>query len=268
VPRGIPRRPRLTKRDERLATQVLSPLPLSAPRIEIDAYQGDPFEIDLCERNHYFIPLREGSSGFCAEYDSRTGEILEADYSEVSRRVKALGMWSYQVRTIGGSFDHGRFGVIWNEVCYCRVGHNQTYEMCEMEEFYPHWRKPGIPRRLAAPGEMSWEEPQVARGPDKPCLVQSGFNVVAVAGQRFECMRTITLTSVESDQRDSEQRIDLDDRYISRDGRTVLRRRYRSVAQEPGWLEGRPHINYNGADFYGWFDTITDVALAGLVDGS
>jgi hypothetical protein len=270
--RGMPKWPKIGKREERSIAALLSRLPLSAPGIEIRPLAGKEFEAEFREAGDCYIALEPGSWGFQAEYDCRNGEFLEAEVQQIARRVRALRKWACELRSIGGCCVDGPFQMLWREADYYRVNPDCTYQ------FHETWTSPRFPRHLAMRGEITWDGPETAQGPDEACGVVAGFNTVVIAGREYDCIRAFTLWTADPDP---DKAADwpkwdwLDEAYISGEGRTVLHRRYETRAhhnemaehcmqRDVDWPDERPHIAYNGVDFFGLFDTLTDVALAGV----
>lgn len=267
---GQPRRRRLDRREERRAEAILARLPRVEPPVEVRPYSREPFEADLVEAFDFFLPLRVGAEGLYADYDAVTGKQLGASYLRVVRPVRVAGRWRLGILQTGGNDFDGVFRLWW-------AG--------------PHWycpgRRPGVPRErfvggaarprhLPGDDRVRWLDAEHAEGPREGEALFAGYASVDVGGRRFDCIRLLGVWPNELTE-DVERGVpvwsQLDDRYVTREGRTALLRRHETAEyhdwqrrsdREPAaeeWPAGRAHLSYNGIDFWHAFDILTDVAL-------
>ena len=273
----IPRTLRLRKTTERRIVALLSSLPRAEPEIEVAPLKAD-FEIDLREHPSCLVPLGEGEEGFHAEYGARDGhELLEASFLRVARRVKVFGTWCLEVYETGGADMNGAFGLIWDAPWYYHLRPGQVCSfdplwLCGCGEQLPTHVSPIPAVRVIGDAEIE--------GPSDHTYHYLEHATVSVGGIRHECMRLI----YPCQSGDRPESLRLDDIYVSRSGRAVLLRRYRSEedlsewqatvaehewqggpADEKDFSVGRTQLAYNGQTFYHWFDTLTDHALGRLI---
>lgn len=248
----MPKKLRLPKTSERRIIALLSSLPRTEPEIKVVPLAAD-FEIELVDQPDYFVPLRVGEEAFYAEYDARDGhQFLEASFVRAARRVRSEGEWCLDVYETGGGDDNGRFSLCWDLV------------------YHPRYK----PSPLFTPTED-------AKMVDDTYHF-AGYATVTVGGAEHECMRLV----YPYQSGDKPESRCLDEIYVSRDGRVVLRRRYRSLEEYTEWTDwlkergfqrpyretweddfttARSRLTYNGQDFYHWFDTLTDLTLGRLI---
>jgi len=280
MPRGEPRGPkklRLPKTSERRIIALLSLLPRAEPEIGIGPLEAD-FEVDLREYPDCFVPLEEGKEGFYAEYDGREDhEFLEASHLKVARRVKAHGTWCLEVYETGGADEDGRFGLIWDIPAHYRV---TAGSVCSFDSMLGADLGKPLPTHLTPTGAVKVIGDAEIEGPSGPTYHFAGYATVSVGGIEHECMRLF----YPYQSGEKPEALGLDDLYVSRAGRVVLLRRYRSqeelaewqaVVHEHGWQGGpageedfpvgRRQLAYNGQAFYHWFDTLTDLTLGRLM---
>lgn len=258
-----PRWPRLSRSEERRIAALLAQIPATAPEIRIRPLEGEEFEVDFREGPDCFVPLEIGAVGFYAEYDAQSRRLLEANFLKVTRRVKVSGMWCFEVYETGGAPVEGRFEICWHGPGYFRVRPMST---CRLDPLSPLDRVE-FPRRLPPRTVSPRAGAEVTNAPEAGI---AGYCVLTVGGREHECMRVLSIAC----NPDEPKNAVLDDAYISRDGRTVLVRRFRSLehfsrdaehclggAQEDGRIIGVDRLNYKGEDFEHWFDILTDVGL-------
>jgi len=153
---------------------------------------------------------------------------------------------------------------------------------------YPGWhhpkRRPGVPRERFAggaarprhlPGDdrVRWLDAEHAEGPREGETLFAGYASVGVGGRRFDCIRLLCVWPDETKE-DMEHGVPvwgyLDDRYVTREGRTALLRRYETAEHhhwprpdgaDEDWPAGRAQLSYNGIGFWHYFDILTDVSL-------
>jgi len=252
-------------------TSVLSGVPTAVPEIEISPYPGGPFDVLTDEADECFVPLVVGAEGFYADYDAETGELLEVSHQRVARRVKARGMWSHEVYTTGGDFVGGQFRLDRYGPTYYRKTGAGTVGFNEFGDGST------FPRHLRALDEVHWLDDNRGAGPGSEVAAVAGLRTVRIGELVAECLQVVSLRLYPSDEEEEEigdlpRPVWLEARYIAREGRTVLLRRFctpehmrllarHGIGKEDEWPGTRSKITYNGTEFFHWFDLVTDIGL-------
>jgi hypothetical protein len=272
----MPRRRRLTKSRQREIVRLLSSLPRSEPPIDISHGKSLGFEPIFQECDHHFVLPQVGAEALYAEYDADDGSFLEATLLNTARRVKARGVWCFEVRETGGDYLDGSFNIYWDWAHYFHVGRSPTPDSALLNDWI-YLCPP--PVRLTPSEEVKLADDSMMEGPAAEHRHFAGYAVVTVGGIEHPCMRLLRICQWGEKPESSH----LDDIYVSEAGRTVLVRRYQTLEsylecmdmaspksleaeREKNWPAGRAKITYNGQAFYHWFDSLTDQALRPLMD--
>ena len=272
----MPRRRRLTKRRQREIVRLLSSLLRSEPQIDISYGRSLGFEPIFQECDHYFVLMQVGAEAFYAEYDADDGCFLEATLLNTMRRVKARGVWCFEVRETGGDYLDGFFKIFWDWTHYFHIGPARDSVSALLLDYISICPRPS---RLMPSEEVKLLDDSTMEGPPDELQHFAGHASVTVGRIDHLCMRLVSVWQF-GEKPESRH---LDDIYVSEKGRTVLVRRYQTLEsylecmdmasaksleaeRKTDWPAGRAKITYNGQAFYHWFDSLTDQALGPLID--
>jgi len=279
--KGLPRKLRLSRTEERRVAAVLSTFPRTAPEISIRPHDGQKFEVDFSER----LPFVVGAEEFSADYDARTREFEEANCEIVSRRIRVNGVWCFELYSTGGAILDVGFRLCWQSWDYY---HMSAGRLLSYDSYGDQWMAEPTTKRLPSSEGFTWLGSHAAQGPADGGVFAAGYNTLEIDGRAIECMHVISVRRPEKDPDWAEPRYPdkppqpewdyLGEYYVNREGRNILSRCHRSTeehgyhcwaearfrastSQPEGWPEGLALISYNGVGFYHWFDTVTDAAL-------
>ena len=277
--RHVPRELRLPKPAEGRIIALLSSLPRTEPEIKISPLKAD-FEVDLVGFLDCVVPLAVGEEGFYAEYQARGDhEFEEATFLKVARRVKVHGVWCLEIYETGGADHKGRFGLCWDGPLY---HHLRPGYVCSFDYVCSLGCSDPLPTHITRTGTVKVIDETAIEGPTEETYHFAGYARVSVGGIEHECMRLVF--PYQCGEKPESRR--LDDIYVSRAGRVVLVRRYRSHEEHVQWMAyveehkwgrspddewgedfptGRTRLTYNGQTFYYWFDILTDLTLGRLI---
>lgn len=280
----MPRVPRClgVRRSERKRiARELSGLPQTEPEVAVTLSTGEEHVVAYDPCSECSLPLAVGACGFYADYDAVTHERLEATAEWRRRWVRYRGTRYLDTYEAGGSWNDDEFHLSWR---YRRFHHPTPASI----QTFSEWDS-SVSRRsrcIRPDVRVQWLDPEHCSGPQDGGSLFAGTAVVRIGSRTFDCVRAI---DVRPDAPPGQDELEpdepavlwgcLDDVYLTRGGRVVLARRFKSResfewdvwsgrnardCEDETWDEwsaGRSRIVYNGVEFAHFFDILTDASL-------
>jgi len=269
------------QRSSSMNTQTADPSPVAVPAtafppalppIVISEMDEPPFAVDCPELRWWPIIPRVGEAASWADYDLpgwKLSEAVEAralrpatvhDVEGVEIEIRAWkpdGGWQPRGTAQGRLTEEGaQFLAI-----HLIHGAESQVETFLDPDFEANWGR-NSHRVLADRGQVQREPDGSLRLLDRSALAKgtgAGIFAVEIGGKRLVCLRVL--------EHDIANEIDtLVEGYLTREGRTVLVRRYkRPIFVEKAMfkviLDETDQLVVDGVTFLHWYDTITNLAL-------
>ncbi|NKB66042.1 MAG: sigma-70 family RNA polymerase sigma factor [Candidatus Latescibacteria bacterium] len=298
---GVTRKPRRqtmsTERDDKQ-----QPFPQYRPDIRIEPSRKKPFRIDFREMTWWFVVPEVGDRVRYAWYEP----LVAGDEAWRLSQIASLeavcpavihGRPCVQIEVANQHFD--RTGMTYDKTPGPEKGHRVRVWGCSSEEevewlavetlnsdgsrelmtfldedFHYDWGPPSQ-RAIEDNGCLREEaDGSFSRRTDVPAIMGAGVFEVHVGAQHFTCLRVFDV------EKEATERDVMVEAYITREGRSILFRRYNgdrwakgdapphNFGSELTWSEDLPHANrliIDGVTYVHHYDNLTDVAC-GLAD--
>jgi hypothetical protein len=266
-----------SKAKRRRVEALLARCPRTAPQVEIRPYAGEPFTVAVQEELPFgmMTPLRLGVERFSADYSAADGAFLEASLMVSPRYVRVAGIWCLESYSTGGDYQYWEagqpFGIMWHGNSYL---HLKADEIAYVDVLLPRpqiaWRMP-FPKRISVGDEFDLQ------CPDQTSIRAEGCYTLTFGATQHECVKLVVTTREADTDKDGSNLVTRDEKYIARNGATVLVRRQTTRAHLE-WMHeqyekhGMPDAHIaklleqdKGEEFMPWFDIFTDVCLQPLM---
>ena len=266
--------------------------PLIRPQIKITELNEPPFAVDCQELRAWPIIPRIGEQGASADYMLTKADLMQFKLDEVTtlqalRTANIHGVGGVEIEVHSWKPDAGwqRPGTIHGRL----TDENAEFLAVHLPEFPDNiatqietfldstfiWNWGNVKRKIAdlrllhraSDGSVLVSEtllPQPGAESDPELGAGVGFGVVRleIGGKAFTCLRVFDLPLGELAATDDY----LTESYLTREGRTVLVRRYcrpetAEIAQFPKVLDESERVTLNGVALVHWYDTLTELAL-------
>jgi RNA polymerase sigma-70 factor (ECF subfamily) len=258
--------------DYKALVEWLRAFPQTEPEVvieEVDAPLPDP---DFTEGTWFFVPLNAGGTAFQAAYDHPERTLTNTHFTHVLGKAEIAGEECWEVCIVDSEgLDSGQYMLWYWSVKPCSVRLVAKY--FSEEDRVTTWNDPDGDDDFRDEPRFPARQPLVQRtGDDEFTDIHNlrfapvGAYDVTIGGRKQRCLRVI----------DASPERTLVDAYINTDGRTVLFRRYNAAplwsTSKPGhWMQlggverlaelGNHRIVFNGAEYYHWYDCVTDSAM-------
>lgn len=241
------------------------------PEIVITESDEPPFAVDCPELLYWSVIPRLGEWASWADYDLPGWTLAEAGEARVLRPARVhnvegveieMRFWKPEEGWLPTGTVHGRLteeGAQWLAVNLVHKGEAQVETFLD-EVFDLNWRRGNHP--LEDRGAVESVPDGSLRLRDRAAVVNgvgAGLFTVEIGAKRFTCLRVLEC--------DIANEVDtLVACYLTREGRTVLVRRYKrpsfvQTAEFPVILDETDPLVVDGLTFLHWYDTITNLAL-------
>ena len=275
---------------------VEEPFPEYRPEISVTKSSGEPFDIDLRELAWWFIVPEIGDHVRWSDYeptrDGTAWKLTNAKDMSARRRAIIHGKECVEIEISEQRYGDRegllplnydpeklhRHTRVWGRLAETEVQwlavesmkHDGTRELltCLDEDF--GWDFGSSCRHIEDTRNLA-EQPDgvFARKADAPAVFSHGLFTVSIGEQAFECMRVFEI------EEDASEREVMIMAYITREGRTLLFRRYNgnqwgkretpphNQGFEMTWEEDLPHADrlvIDGVKYVHNYDSLTDVA--------
>lgn len=258
------------EREELMSGKRSILLPKTRPSISIKPSKGVSFEVNLREEPWYFSVLATGEKNQWAIYDppdwNRTyvytmqvigravvhgEEALETQVDEYEKGIWKLNCARHYTQ-LGDQFIKFLAVISFQS----RIPHIDTFLD---EQFYENWGHK-VPRIWKLDGRFQVVDENHLVTSDAEKVAGVGYYDVTIGKRSFPCLRVLDTewtTGIEGT---------LIEAYISREGRTVLLRRYNGEGWKPttNWLkqaENNHRLSLDGVEYVHWYDCISDYTL-------
>lgn len=267
---------------EDLMLRTQTPFPLQLPHIEITPTDTPPFEVDFKEMHWWFAIPEVGDHVLWAQYEP---DLRLSDYTELKalRPAKVHGIDCVELAAM--VYDHAEDPVraypwmFFSRLTEDRVQYLATLSLYRKdlrelrtmldEGFDKDWGDG--PRHIRQTGrlmEQSDGSYALSAGADAAEIIEpTGVFRVMVGDRSFECLRVIGITVPLSEENA------LEEAYLTREGRTIMFRRYNGTRWNLGYNTGHPkemtwdqrfpdhkRIIINGVTFVHWYDCLSNFA--------
>ena len=259
------------------------PFPMVRPEITIKPSRARPFQVDLRETVWWFAIPEVGDCTLWSIYDPPDWRLTSFTRMRGVREASVHGVECIELGVDEWTPEDGWQADAW--IMFARLtetaaqwlgnlrvvdGRRRLYTFLD-EGFDVDWGE--SPRELADTGRLTMRDDGTYRLAGVPedavdDMFGAGVFRVCVGERRFTCLRVL-----EIDVPPSESGI-LSVGYVTRQGRTVLDRRYNgrqwarhegsSFAKQPPWDERFPdhdRIVINGVTYVHWYDCLSHTAL-------
>lgn len=241
------------------------------PQIVITESDEPPFAVDCLELRYWSIIPRVGEWASWADYSLPDWKLTEAKEVRTLRPAKVHNVQGVEIKvrtwkSEGGWQPDGTMHALLTERTARWLAVNLVYEEeSQVETFLDEhfdWNWGETDRFLEDQGAVGREPDGSLRVRDRDAVARgtgAGVFTIDIGGKQIICLRVF--------EGDLENEIDtLVESYLTRQGRTVLVRRYKrpSFVQKAMFevtLDETMQIVADGKTFVHWYDTITNFAL-------
>jgi RNA polymerase sigma-70 factor (ECF subfamily) len=269
----------------------LPAFPLVRPQITITELNESAFSVDCQELRCWPIIPRVGEQGASADYVLTEGDLTfkleEVKTLQALRTAAIHGVVSVEIEVHSWKPDagwqrpgtiHGRLTEDNAEFLAVHLPEFPDNISTQIETFLDStfaWNWGVVKRKIADLGllhrasdgsilvsETLLPQPGAESGPEMGAGVGFGMVRLEVGGKVFTCLRVFDLPDGDLATTDDY----LTESYLTREGRTVLVRRFcrpesAEIAQFPKVLDDSERVTLNGTDFVHWYDTLTELTL-------